>query len=193
MSGVLKNDGYLQDGLNQFRSAISSKIDTGYSYTSGTDTIQLQYMSQIGITSTSDFRDGGKLKIDETKLKKMLEEQPEGVYKLFTADAPEPTKDAQGNTIPNPNGLDGFVRQIQGFATTLRDKISGVAGRDGAVATTYRLGKSLADLDKSMLSWEDKLKRKEDSYYRRFAAMEQAMNQANSQSATLAGYLGQGQ
>ncbi|WP_313533063.1 flagellar filament capping protein FliD [Exiguobacterium sp.] len=192
MSGVLKNDSYLQDGLNQFRSVISSKIDTGYSYTSGTDTIQLQYMSQIGITSTSDFRDGGKLKIDETKLKKMLEEQPEGVYKLFTADAPEPTKDAQGNTIPNPNGRDGFVRQIQGFATTLRDKISGVAGRDGAVATTYRLGKSLADLDKSMLSWEDKLKRKEDSYYRRFAAMEQAMNQANSQSSTLAGYLGQG-
>ncbi len=96
MSGVLKNDSYLQDGLNQFRSVISSKIDTGYSYTSGTDTIQLQYMSQIGITSTSDFRDGGKLKIDETKLKKMLEEQPEGVYKLFTADAPEPTKDAQG-------------------------------------------------------------------------------------------------
>ncbi|WP_410501768.1 flagellar filament capping protein FliD [Exiguobacterium acetylicum] len=193
MSGVLKNDSYLQDGMNQFRSAISSKIDTGYSYTSGTDTIQLQYMSQIGITSTSDFRDGGKLKIDETKLKKMLEEHPEGVFKLFTADAPEPTKDGQGNTVPNPNGLDGFVRQIQGFATTLRDKISGVAGRDGAVATTYRLGKSLADLDKSMLTWEDKLKRKEDSYYRRFAAMEQAMNQANSQSATLAGYLGQGQ
>lgn len=193
MSGILKNDSYLQDGLNQFRSVISSKIDTGYSYTSGTDTIQLQYMSQIGITSTSEFRDGGKLKIDEAKLKKMLEEQPEGIYKLFTADAPEPTKDAQGNTIPNSNGLDGFVRQIQGFATTLRDKISGVAGRDGSIATTYRLGKSLADLDKSMLSWEDKLKRKEDSYYRRFAAMEQAMNQANSQSATLAGYLGQGQ
>lgn len=192
MSGVLKNDSYLQDGMNQFRSAISSKIDTGYSYTSGTDTIQLQYLSQIGITSTSDFRDGGKIKIDETKLKKMLEEQPEGVFKLFTADAPEPTKDGQGNPVPSQNGIDGFVRQIQGFATTLRDKISGVAGRDGAVATTYRLGKSLADLDKSMLSWEDKLKRKEDSYYRRFAAMEQAMNQANSQSATLANYLGQG-
>ena len=100
MSGVLKNDSFLRDGMTSFRSAISAKIDTGYSYTSGTDTIQLNYMSQIGITSTSDFRDGGKLKIDETKLKKMLEEQPEGVYKLFTADAPEPVKDAQGNPIP---------------------------------------------------------------------------------------------
>lgn len=191
ISGVLKNDSYLQDGMNQFRSSISAKIDTGYTYTSGTDTVQLQYMFQIGITSTSDFRDGGKLQIDETKLRKMLEEQPEGVYKLFTADAPEPIKDTQGNLIPNTNGLDGFVRQIQDFATTLRDKITGVAGRDGAVATTYRLGKSLADLDKNMLSWEDKLKRKEDNYYRRFAAMEQAMNQANSQSASLASYLGQ--
>ncbi len=191
MSGVLKNDNFLRDGMNAFRSAISAKIDTGYSYTSGADTIQLQYMSQIGITSTSDFRDGGKLKIDETKLKKMLEEQPEGVYKLFTADAPEPVKDAQGSPIPSTAGLDGFVRQIQGFATTMRDKISKVAGLDGAVATTYRLGKSLADLDKSMLTWEDKLTKKENAYYRRFAAMEQAMNQANSQSATLASYLGQ--
>ncbi|WP_214849563.1 flagellar filament capping protein FliD [Exiguobacterium sp. s138] len=191
MSGVLKNDTFLRDGMNSFRSAISAKIDTGYSYISGADTIQLQYMSQIGITSTSDFRDGGKLKIDETKLKKMLEEQPEGVYKLFTADAPEPVKDAQGNPIPSTAGLDGFVRQIQGFATTMRDKISKVAGLDGAVATTYRLGKSLADLDKSMLTWEDKLTKKENAYYRRFAAMEQAMNQANSQSATLASYLGQ--
>jgi len=191
MSGVLKNDSFLRDGMTSFRSAISAKIDTGYSYTADSKTIELNYMSQIGITTTSDFRDGGKLKLDETKLKKMLEEQPEGVYKLFTADAPEPAKDAQGNPIPSTAGLDGFVRQIQGFATTMRDKISKVAGLDGAVATTYRLGKSLADLDKSMLTWEDKLKTKEDSYYRRFAAMEQAMNQANSQSATLASYLGQ--
>lgn len=191
MSGVLKNDSFLRDGMTSFRSAISAKIDTGYSYTSGTDTIQLNYMSQIGITSTNDFRDGGKLKIDETKLKKMLEEQPEGVYKLFTADAPEPVKNPDGSVTPNLGGLDGFVRQIQGFATTMRDKISKVAGLDGAVATTYRLGKSLADLDKSMLTWEDKLTKKENAYYRRFAAMEQAMNQANSQSATLASYLGQ--
>ncbi|WP_029331416.1 flagellar filament capping protein FliD [Exiguobacterium oxidotolerans] len=184
MSGVLKNDSFLRDGMNSFRSAISSKIDTGYTYQSGTDTIALNYMSQIGITTTSDFRDGGKLKIDETKLKKMLEEQPEGVYKLFTADAPD-------GTSTSGSGLDGFARQIQGFATSMRDKVSKVAGLDGAVATTYRLGKSLADVDKSILSWEDKLTKKENAYYRRFAAMEQAMNQANSQSATLANYLGQ--
>ncbi|MDX1259319.1 flagellar filament capping protein FliD [Exiguobacterium sp. K1] len=191
ISGVLKNDSFLRDGMNSFRSAISAKIDTGYSYTADSKTIELNYMSQIGITSTSDFRDGGKLKLDETKLKKMLEEQPEGVYKLFTTDAPEPAKDAQGNPIPGTAGLDGFVRQIQGFATTMRDKISKVAGLDGSVSTTYRLGKSLADLDKSMLTWADKLTSKENAYYRRFAAMEQAMSQANSQSATLASYLGQ--
>ena len=191
MSGVLKNDSFLRDGMISFRSVISSKIDTGYSYELDSKIVGLNYMSQIGITSTSDFRDGGKLAIDEIKLKKMLEEQPEGVYKLFTADAPEPVKNPDGSVTTNPGGIDGFVRQIQGFAAIMRDKISKVAGLDGAVATTYRLGKSLADLDKSMVTWEDKLKTKENAYYRRFAAMEQAMNQANSQSATLASYLGQ--
>ncbi len=190
-SGVLRNDSYLRDGMNQFRSAISSKIDTGYTYQSGADTVPLNYMSQIGITTTGDFRDGGKLQINESKLKKMLEEQPDGVYKLFTTDAPGPVTNPDGSITPNSSGLDGFVRQIQGFATTMRTKVSQVAGLDGAVATTYRLGKTLADVDKSILSWEDRLKTKESAYYRRFAAMEQAMNQANSQSASLASYLGQ--
>lgn len=192
VSGVLKNDSFLRDGLTSFRGAISAKIDTGYSYIVDSKTVKLNTMAQIGITSTSDFRDGGKLKLDETKLKKMLEEHPEGVYKLFTVDAPETVTNPDGTITKNLEGLDGFVRQIQGFATTMRDKISKVAGLDGAIATTYRLGKSLADLDKSMLTWNDKLKTKEDSYYRRFAAMEKAMSQANNQSATLANYLSQG-
>ncbi|WP_394679118.1 flagellar filament capping protein FliD [uncultured Exiguobacterium sp.] len=193
MSGVLKNDSYLRDGMNDFRSTLSAKIDTGYTIPSASGPVVLSSLSQIGITSTSDFRDGGKIKLDEAKLKEMLEKHPDGVYRLFTADAPAKIKQADGTEIDNPNGLSGFARQIQTFTTNLRDKISNVAGRDGSVATTYRLGKSLADIDKSMLSWEDKLKRKEDSYYRRFAAMEQAMNQANSQSATLTNYLTQGQ
>lgn len=193
MSGVLKNDSYLRDGMNDFRSTLSAKIDTGYTIPSASGPVTLSSLSQIGITSTSDFRDGGKIKLDEAKLKEMLEKHPDGVYRLFTADAPAKIKQNDGTEIDNPNGLSGFARQIQTFTTNLRDKISNVAGRDGSVATTYRLGKSLADIDKSMLSWEDKLKRKEDSYYRRFAAMEQAMNQANSQSATLTNYLTQGQ
>jgi len=185
MSGTLRNDSYLRDAMQSLRSTVSTKIETGYSYTENGKTINLQYMSQIGITTTSDFRDGGKLKIDETKLKKMLEEHPDGVYKLFTVDVLD---------IPNSKTVqmnEGFARQLQGFATLARTNISQVAGLDGAVATSYRLGKSMADVDKSILSWGDKLQKKEDAYYRRFAAMEQAMNQANSQSATLAGYLGQ--
>ncbi|WP_214859422.1 flagellar filament capping protein FliD [Exiguobacterium sp. s161] len=193
MSGVLKNDPLLRDGINDFRSTLSAKIDTDYTIPSASGPITLNSLSQIGITTTSDFRDGGKIKLDETKLKEMLEKHPDSVYRLFTVEAPQKVTQPDGTEIKNPDGLSGFIRQIQAFTTTLRDKVSSVAGRDGSVATTYRLGKSLADIDKSMLSWEDKLKRKEDSYYRRFAAMEQAMNQANSQSATLTNYLTQGQ
>ena len=192
MSGVLKNDSFLRDGMTSFRSAISAKIDTGYSYTSGTDTIQLNYMSQIGITSTSDFRDGGKLKIDETKLKKMLEEQPEGVYKLFTADAPEPAKRCprKSNSQVQLDSTDLFVKsKVSRRQCVIKFRRS----QDLMVPLRRHTdsGNHLADLDKSMLTWEDKLKTKENTYYRRFAAMEQAMNQANSQSATLASYLGQ--
>ena len=41
ISGVLKNDSFLRDGMNSFRSAISAKIDTGYSYTADSKAIEL--------------------------------------------------------------------------------------------------------------------------------------------------------
>ncbi len=49
----------------------------------------------------------------------------------------------------------------------------------------------MTEMDSRIKRLNDMLTTKENSYYRRFAAMEKAMNQANSQSASLASYLGQ--
>ena len=40
-------------------------------------------MAKIGISTTSNYLDGGKLEIDEDKLRAAIEEDPNGIYKLF--------------------------------------------------------------------------------------------------------------
>ena len=40
-------------------------------------------MAKIGIATTSNYLDGGKLEIDEDKLRAAIKEDPNGIYELF--------------------------------------------------------------------------------------------------------------
>ena len=40
-------------------------------------------LAKIGIATTSNYLDGGKLEIDEDKLRAAIEEDPNGIYELF--------------------------------------------------------------------------------------------------------------
>ena len=46
-------------------------------------------MSKIGISTTSNYLEGGKLQIDEEKLRAAIEKDPNGIYNLFMADVRE--------------------------------------------------------------------------------------------------------
>ncbi|MFY7870685.1 MAG: flagellar filament capping protein FliD, partial [Exiguobacterium sp.] len=61
-----------------------------------------------------------------------------------------------------------------------------------AGAPTYSMGREMTQMDTRIKRLNDLLIDKENAYYRRFAAMETAMNQANSQAASLQQFLGGG-
>lgn len=160
MSGLLRGDDMLQTATAGLRSAWSSTDVV----TSGPN-----HLYQIGLSTGRDFRAGGKIEIDETKLKDAIDADPEAVYKLFT---------------DTSNGLLGKIRDA---TRDVRSNITRVAGADGGAANTYSLGREINSIDTRIARMDRQLIDKENSYYRRFAAMESAMNQANSQ----AGYLQQ--
>lgn len=159
-SGLLRSDSKLRNGLDRLRSAWSSTDVT----TSGPNQLY-----QIGLSTSKDFRAGGKIEIDEVKLKEAIESNPEDVYKLFT---------------DQTNGLLSKVRDVAG---DIRIDISRVAGYEGGLSNSFSLGIELGTIDRKIDFLNRQLIDKENTYYRRFAAMEKAMNQANSQ----AGYLQQ--
>ena len=45
----------------------------------------MKQLANIGITTTNRYLEGGKLEINEAKLKEAIEQDPEAVEKLFTA------------------------------------------------------------------------------------------------------------
>ena len=54
-------------------------------YTAVEDT-PFNNMAKIGIATTKEYLEGGKLAIDEDKLRAAIEEDPNGIYELFMAD-----------------------------------------------------------------------------------------------------------
>lgn len=162
-SGVIRRDSTVQQGLQNLRSIIYSNAGaTGKNY----DTL-----SEIGITTTKNFNDGGLLELDKDKLRKALIEDEEAVFKVFSNDVEGEPK--------------GAIQQIRTSLEKFEASIEVKAGKESAAANTFTIGRNLNNVDKRITTWESKLKMIEDRYWSQFTAMEKAINKANEQSSTL--------
>nr|WP_281419563.1 flagellar filament capping protein FliD [Bacillus alkalicola] len=167
MSGMLRNDRTLRNGFDRFRMDMYSPVNIGFD----SDYTQL---SAIGITTTSNHRDGGKLQIDEDKLRAAIENDPEAVYRIFAGD---------GTT----HGEKGVARRIRDSAESLIQQVSQRAGglRGRNMNHQFTLGRELNQLDSRISNFERKMERVEQRYWAQFTAMEKAVAQANSQGEAL--------
>lgn len=164
-SGMLRHDSILQDALLKIRSDISTPISglTG-NYNS---------LSSIGVT-TGNYAEGGKLYLDETKLKKALEEDPDIISKLF-------------NTSGDTRAQQGVAVRLYDTLKTSLDKIVTVGGYSSTVDddTSSSLAKQIKRYETDLDKLNDRLQDIEDRYYKQFDAMETALNRINQQSSWL--------
>lgn len=162
-SGTLKSDSILTNVLTKMRSNFSSPV-------SGTSTYS--QLSQIGITTTANYLDGGKLTIDEDKLKAAISANPNAVYELFQKDGATSSEQ-------------GIARRLRDTLKTAMTDITAKAGKSTSVNNTFTLGKVLNNYADQITRFEDRLTSVETRYWARFTAMESAINKANSQSTYL--------
>lgn len=165
-SGLLRRDSTLQEAVNKMRSDVYSPISglTGQ-YTS---------MPSIGIT-TGDFTEGGKLYLDENKLKSALEADPDIVYKLF-------------GTTDDDKSKQGVAVRLYDTLKTTMDKLVSTAGVNVGITvdTKSAVAKQLVSYNQQLFAMNDRLTQVEDRYYKQFDAMETALNRLNQQSSWLA-------
>lgn len=170
-SGLLRSDRILSGLVTKMRSGMTSTVDNGSSYNS---------LSSIGISSRS-YQDKGKLYVDETKLREAIQADPDAVEKLFS------------QLGDSSNGTGGIINRI---SETLQDGIKELTNKAGYSGNSQYdqsvIGKLLSNTETDITRQTLKLQRKEEQYYRQFAAMETAMSRLNSQSSWLSQQMGGG-
>ncbi|WP_216830361.1 flagellar filament capping protein FliD [Alkalihalobacterium elongatum] len=178
-SGMLRNDTVLSSALTQMRMALSETVN-------GIAQGGLDQLSKIGIVTTRNFMDGGKLELNQNRtgpdrltgeelLRKAIKENPEGLYQLFMAGSSTGPREEQGLSRRLINVLDNTVRR----------SIENRAGNEFRQNQQFTLGREIDAIDRRVTDYERRLQQYEDRLWRQFTAMEKAMQQANSQAEML--------
>ncbi len=174
-SGLLRSDNHLVELASKMRRALYEKVEgVGLS------------LKDIGITTSSDYRKGGRLTIDEGKLDKALKERPNDVVALFTQKSDKAYLDG-------PNARERYAES--GLASRLNDILNDniritkgggylikMAGQEGVIDTKSDLYKQIKEADDKVDKLLEMLADKEESYYRKFARMESMMQRYSAQS-----------
>lgn len=170
-SGMLRRDPTLTSLLNKMRSNFSNPVSNG-------DINPLyKQLASIGIKTSANYLEGGKLEIDEAALKKAIEADPTSVEKLFNA---------TGST----EGEKGIAQRLTDTVNASMEKVRSKAGNSYTTNTQFEIGKLLNDVGKKISSFEDRLTRIEDRYWAQFTAMEKAIQRSNEQMNQLLSYTG---
>ncbi|WP_421381438.1 flagellar filament capping protein FliD [Bacillus salacetis] len=167
-SGLLRRDSTLSGLLSTMRTDFYQPVDNA-----NVSPIFKQ-LSSIGITTTANYLEGGKLEINEAQLKKAIEEDPQSVENLFRGGS-EATSDSQK----------GIVHRLYDSVNETIDKLKEKAGGAFSTQQQFMLGRELKNVDSQITRFEDRMKQVEDRYWRQFTAMEKAIQQSNQQSAYL--------
>lgn len=162
MSGLLRRDPTISSTLSKLRTSLYESADGAFGS-----------LVDLGITTTKNWLDGGKLQIDEKKLKEKLAADPSQVVATFTK-------------------TDGAIDSIRGNLSTLKKGIEKIAGTDGALPKSYSLGKENIRIEDNIDNLKQRLIAKENMYWKQFNAMEKAIAQMNAQSNMMFNMFSQG-
>lgn len=209
-SGLLRRDSILSSTMQSMRSGLYQGVE-------GVNG-QFSQLTQIGI-STQKYVSGdvgGKLQINESDLRKAIEEDPDGVMELLFKQPDDDLKYKSESTMTSEEIRE--KRSQSGLVTRLYDNmISGMkevvfkAG-SGSNSSLYSnvsssimidfvaecssismLDKETTDLSKRIYEENRHLIDVENGLWRKFTAMEKALERMNQQSASLMQQLGMGQ
>lgn len=192
--GIVKGDPYIERMMRELRNVFFNEVK-------GSNTS----IQAIGINTTRNYLDGGKLSIDEDKLKKALTENPEKVIQLFTQRSnksynPDATSEEREERY-NSEGIFNRIEDIfKDYVRTSPNKygqrgmLIDKAGLEGtSTELNNELSKKIRDKDKIIYDQNKKLAQRENRLYIQFAQLEKAMNSLNSQQSWFMQQMGMGQ
>lgn len=167
--GLLRRDSAVSTFLSEMRTALYQR-PAGSSIS----------LYDIGIDTSSEWRDKGKLTVNETALRAAIEQSPTEVMNLFTASegglstrVAEVIKRAANDSSGSP----GTLVQIAGMKNRGSDK-------------NNELYERMKQIDQQISRLQNQYSQQKTRYWNQFNAMESMISNMNTQSAWLAQMLG---
>lgn len=165
---LLRNDASLGSLIQGMRSAMMTSVSyNGKSYS----------LASFGIMTSTDYTEGGQYHIygdtddsvysdKDDKLRKALEEDPDAVVNVLT----------------------GIFENLR---STMSSKMSASAVSSyQSFYSDIKMKNDIKDYEDEIDEWEDRLADLEDSYYKRFTAMETALAKLQAQQSSLSSLFG---
>ncbi|MHC1749834.1 MAG: flagellar filament capping protein FliD [Cellulosilyticaceae bacterium] len=176
---LFRNNETLKTIMDSMRQIVGETVKVGIKQVGMPAQEEAVYMglSDIGIT-TGDWREKGKLHVDEDKLKSAIGKDVGSIIKLFSANGSEDVKDTR-----------------KGIGDRLYDKLSDIT-KSTELRSKYSfyndkiLEKEITRTKEDYLTLTKRMERMESMYYKQFTAMEKMMQSLNSQSSWLSQQLG---
>lgn len=192
--GILRKDNILENMANTLRTALYTSVPSA----------GISFGDAIGIGTSNDYTQKGKLFINESKLKEALQNHGSEIAKLFSTKSttyPVYDRTLKESERAIRTSEEGILERINDIlndnVSTKRDKnnkkgsLIEQAGltNDSSVANNL-LYRDLITKDKAINDMMTKINTKQEAYYIQFSKLESYMNNMNAQSAWLSKNLG---
>ena len=174
--GVLYNDSTVSTIMSQMRSALytSVTLDDGSKFG----------IYNLGIKTSSEWSQHGKLEIDEVAFDKAFENNEDAIIKLFT--------DSDSGMMQKLNSvIDGAVKS-SGAANSRGTLVRKAGKADSSVTTDSTIYKEMVKMQDRLKELQDRYDTKEEYWWKVFTNMETALSDLNSQTSYISSYLGTG-
>ena len=169
--GILFGDRTLSTLYDKMRNVFSPAGETG------------GLLRAMGITTNFSINDGTQaVTLDESKLRAMLESDPDKVAQVFT--------DSDGIMQEMKNTLESYSRTTGEPKGILIQQAGSPLSSLSLLNNSWQ--KEIDGLNDQITRWQDKLSNQVDRYTQQFTRLEMLINQMNSQSSSLAGLMGGG-
>lgn len=174
--GLLYNDSTVSTVMQKMRSVLYSTVKTADRQTFS--------LFSMGITTSDDWGDHGKLELDETKLEAAFEQYADQIADLFAGT----TVDENGNTVKTGimHKLDDVLTGAVKTTGARKDKgtLVQLAGtKTGTSATDNSIYDQLKSISTLISSLETRYEKQQDRYWKQFSNLETMMGSLNSQTS----------
>ncbi len=172
--GVIYNDSTVSSIMSQIRTALygSVTLDDGSKFG----------IYNMGIKTSSEWSEHGKLEIDEDKLDKAFENNQDAIIKLFT--------DSDTGIMAKVNKVMDSAVKSTGKAENRGTLVRKAGKENSSVTTDSTIYKEMQRIQQRMSDLQTKYSDKEEYWWKVFTNMESALSDLNSQTSYISSYFG---